>query len=143
MEPRLSIVTLGVQDMQRSYSFYHDGLELPTSAKPTDAIIFFKTSGCCLALYPADKLQEDIGEGMSKVRPGFGGITLAHNVRSKSEVDGLLERVAASGGEILKPAQDAFWGGYHGYFADPDGYVWEVAYGDCWTFNPDGSLVIP
>ncbi|MFW6304012.1 MAG: VOC family protein [Candidatus Sumerlaeota bacterium] len=145
MEPRISIITLGVADLRRSYHFYKDGLGLPTSHGPDDAIIFLKTSGTCLALYPWDKLAEDIGpdyRSKESEKSLFNGITLAHNTRHKHEVDELLQRAAEAGGRMVKPAQDAFWGGYSGYFADPDGYLWEIAWAESWQFNPDGSLVI-
>ncbi len=160
MESRISIITLGVADMARSIRFYRDGLGLPTSVTEDDAaIVFFKTSGTCLALYPNDKLAEDIygsaggvalpkspdpkgGANSPSEPPSISGITLAHNTRSKEEVDQVLKLAERAGGKIVKPAQDAFWGGYSGYFSDPDGHLWEVAYGDCWKFNDDGSLVI-
>ncbi len=142
MEPRISIITLGVSDLKRSTYFYKEGLGLPTSAKKDAVIVFFKTSGACLALYPFDKLAEDVSLDIPRERSPFPGITLAHNTRTKEEVDLLLSRAEAAGGTIKKPAQDTFWGGYSGYFADLDGYLWEVAYADSWTFNDDGSLVI-
>ncbi len=142
MEPRVSIVTLGVTDLKRSYRFYKDGLGLPTSAEEDSDIVFFRTGGVCLALYPLDKLAEDVFPGQSVEPRGFSGVTLAHNTRTKEEVDALLERAAAAGGKIVKPAQDVFWGGYSGYFTDPDGHLWEVAYAASWKFHPDGSLVI-
>ncbi|MFL0810052.1 MAG: VOC family protein [Agarilytica sp.] len=142
MEPRVNIITLGVSDLERSYDFYHKGLGLPTSRKPDSGIIFFQTNGVCLALYPLDKLAEDVSPSQSSSRGKFSGITLAHNVKSKEKVDALLELVEKSGGKIEKPTQDVFWGGYSGYFSDPDGYFWEVAYSENWEFNSDGSLVI-
>jgi catechol 2,3-dioxygenase-like lactoylglutathione lyase family enzyme len=142
MDPRVSIVTLGVSDLRRSYRFYHEGLGLPTSRKPESEIIFFQTGGVCLALYPLEKLAEDVSSEQSFERGPFSGITLAHNTRSREEVDSLLALAAASGGRVEKPAQDVFWGGYSGYFSDPDGYLWEVAYADSWKFHEDGSLVI-
>ncbi len=142
MEPRISIITLGVTDLERSYRFYHKGLGFPTSGKPEQGIIFFQTGGVCLALYPLEKLAEDVSPKQSSQRGAFSGITLAHNTRQKKDVDKILKLAEKSGGKIEKPAQDVFWGGYSGYFSDPDGYLWEVAYGDNWAFNPDGSLVI-
>ena len=144
MEPRISIITLGVSDMEKSYSFYKEGLGLPTTMSKEHGVIFFQTSGVCLALYPLEKLAEDVGpEWPQKVASGFSGITLAHNTHSEEEVDQLLQRAEKAGGKIEKPAQKVFWGGYSGYFSDPDGHLWEVAYGDCWDFHEDGSLVIP
>lgn len=142
MEPRISIITLGVSDLERAYEFYHEGLGLPTTRTPESGIIFFQTGGVCLALYPLDKLAEDILPTQSSERGRFSGITLAHNTKSKDEVDVILSLAEKAGGKIVKPAQEAFWGGYSGYFSDPDGYLWEVAFADSWNFNPDGSLII-
>ncbi len=142
MEPRISIITLGVSDLEKSYRFYHDGLEFPTTSKPESGIIFFQTSGTCLALYPLDELAKDVSSTLLVDRKGFTGITIAHNTKTKEEVDTILELAAQHGGKIEKPAQDTSWGGYSGYFSDPDAYLWEVAYSDAWEFNTDGSLVI-
>lgn len=141
MEARLSIITLGVKDLERSYEFYH-GLGFPTTRKPESGIIFFQTGGICLALYPLEKLAEDISPALSCERSGFSGMTLAHNTKKKEEVDTILQLAEQCGGKIEKPAQDVFWGGYSGYFSDPDGYYWEVAYADTWQFHSDGRLVI-
>jgi len=142
MEPRISIITLGVADLQRSIRFYRDGLGFPTDAGEGASIAFFRTGGARLALYPLDRLAEDIGPGVKPARDGFGGITLAHNVRTKSEVAQVLTLAENAGGRVVKPAQDVFWGGHSGYFADPDGYTWEVAWGPMFAFESDGSLII-
>ena len=142
MESRLSIITLGVQDLEQSYQFYHQGLGFPTSWTPEQGIIFFRTSGVCLALYPFDKLAEDVDPDFPKERSRFSGITLAHNTRTKSEVDEILELAQKAGGRIEKSAQIVHWGGYSGYFSDLDGYLWEVAWAENWEFNDDGSLVV-
>ena len=142
MEPRISIITLGVSDLERAYKFYHQGLGFPTTRKPDEGIIFFQTNGVCLALYPVDKLAEDVSPDMPVPKLGQPGITLAHNTREKRQVDQILKRAEEAGGKIEKPAEDTFWGGYSGYFSDPDGHFWEVAYGESWEFNQDGSLVI-
>jgi catechol 2,3-dioxygenase-like lactoylglutathione lyase family enzyme len=128
--------------MERAVRFYRDGLGLPTSAKEDDPIAFFKTSGACLALYPIDKLAEDVSPGLTPDRSAFSGVTLAHNTRTQAEVDQLLKTAEAAGGKIEKHAQDTFWGGYSGYFSDPDGHLWEVAFSKDWKFHDDGSLVI-
>ncbi|WP_299020095.1 VOC family protein [uncultured Photobacterium sp.] len=141
MEPRISIITLGVRDLEKSYQFYKN-LGFPTTRKPESGIVFFQTSGVCLALYPIEELAKDVSPDMSLARSQFSGITLAHNTKRKDEVDEILQLAEKVGGVIEKQAQDVFWGGYSGYFSDPDGYLWEVAYADCWKFNPDGSLVI-
>lgn len=147
-EPRISIVTLGVADMARAIRFYRDGLGFDTTAKDDADWAIFDTSGCRFALYPRDKLAADIGPDVepgnpgNPVRPGFGGITLAHNVRQRELVEKVLDLAERAGGRILKPAQTASWGGHSGYFADPDGHPWEVAWADSWKFHADGSLVI-
>ncbi|HEY1600900.1 MAG TPA: VOC family protein [Pirellulales bacterium] len=142
MEPRITLITLGVADLERSMRFYRDGLNFPTSWTPDKGVIFFKTAGTCLALYPYEKLAEDISEEFRTAKPKFAGITLAHNVREKTDVDRLLAEAERARGKIEKPAQDAFWGGYSGYFSDPDGYLWEVAWG-AFPIREDGSLEIP
>ena len=143
MEPRLSIITLGVKDLAASCRFYRDGLGLPTTWTPDRGIIFFQTSGVCLALYPREKLAEDVGEKFSVgTGAAFSGVTIAHNTRTKDEVDTIMAKAGAAGATIEKPAQDTFWGGYSGYFSDPDGHLWEVAYG-AFDLREDGSLVIP
>ncbi len=126
MEPRISIITLGVSDMRRSVEFYRDGLGLPLNDENTESIAFFQLRGTWLALYPLEALAEDAG--VSVERSGFSGVTLAHNVRTREEVDAVLEVAVAAGADLVKPAQDAFWGGYSGYFSDPEGYLWEVAW---------------
>ncbi len=142
MEPRISIITLGVSDMQRAYRFYHEGLGFPTAQDAEAPIIFFHTAGTRLALYPLPALAEDISDQLPPGRGEFPGLTLAHNTRTQAEVDEILRRAEEAGGKIEKPAQPTSWGGYSGYFSDPDGYLWEVAYADAWTFNPDGSLAL-
>jgi len=141
MEPRISIITLGVADLPRSIRFYRDGLGFPTTVKEGDGIAFFVTSGTRLALYPLDKLVEDIASDVRHAA-GFSGITLAHNVRRKEEVAEVLALAAKAGGKIVKPAQDVFWGGHSGYFTDPDGYHWEVAWAPGQTFDAAGSIVL-
>lgn len=142
MEPRVSIITLGVRDLDRSYRFYREGLGFPTTRKPESGIVFFQTGGTCLALYPLKELARDVSPDLEPGASGFSGITLAHNTRTKADVDTTLELAKAAGGKIRKQAQEVFWGGYSGYFSDPDGYLWEVAHSDGWKFNEDGSLVI-
>jgi catechol 2,3-dioxygenase-like lactoylglutathione lyase family enzyme len=126
MEPRISIITLGVSDLARSVRFYRDGLGLPLRQDSGDEIAFFETRGTWLALFPRAALAEDAAVPADGA--GFPGFTLAHNVRSRDEVDALLREAETNGARIVKPAQDADWGGYSGYFADPDGYLWEVVW---------------
>ena len=143
MEPRISVITLGVSDLERAYHFYKEGLGFPTSMTPDKGIVFFQTNGTRLSIYPRDRLAEDVSpEFDGTVAHKFSGVTLAHCTRTKEEVEELLIKAEKAGGKIEKPAQDAFWGGYHGYFSDPDGYLWEVVWFEAWKFNPDGSLVV-
>ena len=142
MEARVTLITLGVKDLQLSYRFYHEGLGFPTSGKPEDGMVMFQTNGTRLSLYPLDRLAEDVSPDQSPARQGFPGITLSHNTRTRYEVDQILLLAEKAGGKIVKPAQPVFWGGYHGYFSDPDGYFWEVAWAEFWQFNGDGSLVL-
>ncbi|SNY91878.1 hypothetical protein SAMN04515647_2121 [Cohaesibacter sp. ES.047] len=142
MEPRLSLVTLGVTDLDRSVAFYRDGLGWPTSHKPGDGVAFFKTKGTVFSLYPIEGLADELPDTDFKPVAGPCGITLAHNVREKQEVDAALKLAEAAGAVIRKPAADTFWGGYSGYFADPDGYLWEIAWG-AFPIDDDGHLVLP
>lgn len=142
MESRISLITLGVADLDRSLRFYRDGLGLSTTWTGDKGVVFFKTQGTCLALYPLADLAKDIGCEAPAEQPKQGGITLAHNVRNKDEVDQLLKQAESAGAKIVKPAHDTFWGGYAGYFADPDGHLWEIAWG-AFPFKEDGSLDIP
>jgi catechol 2,3-dioxygenase-like lactoylglutathione lyase family enzyme len=139
MESRISIITLGVADLERSTRFYRDGLGLPLHDRSNDAIAFFKTSGTWLALFPRDALAADAALSPSTWRAkglwwrsprgeGFQGFTLAHNVRTREEVQRVLEDAQAAGAKIVKPAAATSWGGYSGYFADPDGFLWEIAW---------------
>ena len=125
MKPHITIITLGVVDLQRAINFYEKGLGLPRKNE-SDSIAFFDMSGTMLALYPRDELAEDIT--ISPEGTGFQGFTLAHNVASPEEVDLTLAEAVAAGAELVKPGQAAFWGGYSGYFKDPDGFYWEVAH---------------
>ena len=126
MEPRISIITLGVTDLPRMVAFYRDGLGLTLFDDNTESIAFFRNRGTWLALYPREALAADVG--ISAQGTGFSGVTLAHNLRSKEEVDDLLAVAVSAGATLVKPAQDTFWGGYSGYFSDPEGYLWEIAW---------------
>ena len=125
MEPRISIITLGVADLVASTRFYRDGLGLPLR-EGGDGIAFFETKGTWLALFPREALAADATVPADGA--GFRGFTFAHNVRSREEVDAVLKEAEAAGASVIKPAQDTDWGGYSGYFSDPDGYLWEVAW---------------
>ena len=125
MEPRISLVTLGVADLERSIRFYRDGLGLPLRPGP-EGVAFFETRGTWLGLFPRENLAEDAQ--VAAAGEGFRGFSLAHNVRTREEVDAVLVAAERAGAKIMKPAADTFWGGYSGYFADPDGFLWEVAW---------------
>jgi hypothetical protein len=137
MEPRLNIVTLGVSDLGRSRAFY-EALGWTASSASQGDIVFFQLGGMVLALYSRESLAEDAK--VSAEGHGFRGFTMAHNVRSKQEVARALGAAEAAGAKICKPAQDAFWGGHSGYFADPDGHLWEIAWNPFFEISKDGSL---
>jgi catechol 2,3-dioxygenase-like lactoylglutathione lyase family enzyme len=123
----ISIVTLGVQNLERSVKFYSQALGLNLSSHSSRDIAFFELPGSWLALYSRAALAEDAGVALADPA-GFSGMTLAHNVADRDSVDRVMKAAQASGAEVVKPARDAFWGGYSGYFKDPDGFVWEVAW---------------
>jgi len=126
LDPRISMITLGVSDLERSTRFYRDGLGLPMYDWQGGGISFFTTGTTWLALYPLEALADDAG--VNTAREGFPGVTLAHNVGFKAAVDAVLKEAVSAGAIITKPAEDKEWGGYSGYFSDPDGYLWEVAW---------------
>lgn len=140
MEPRITLLTLGVADLPRAVRFYRDGLGWPTTYRDGDPVAFFGTSGARISLYPVDHLAADISADTPVPRPGFGGITIAHNVRTREEVASVLELAARAGATILKPAQDVFWGGHSGYFADPDGHPWEIAWNPLMPLDEHGVM---
>jgi predicted lactoylglutathione lyase len=140
MEQRMNIVTLGVGDLNRSREFY-ERLGWQRSLTDSEGIAFFQMSGIVLALYPRNELAQDantIADGQ-----GFSGFSLAYNARTREEVDSILAEVQTAGAKIMKPAQEAFWGGYSGYFADPDGFLWEVAWNPFFPIAEDGSIRLP
>ncbi len=140
MEQRLHMVTLGVADLDRSVGFY-EGLGWSRGARAFDGVAFFPLGGLVLALYPRAALAEDAG--IPAEGAGFGGITLAYNARARDEVDAVLARATAAGARLLKAARGVFWGGYCGYFADPDGYPWEVTWNPHFPLSEDGGIVLP
>ncbi|MFP3358860.1 VOC family protein [Planococcus sp. SIMBA_143] len=138
---RINLICLGVQDMERSVKFYRDELGFQTDEKSDKPdIIFFNTSGTKLELYPLEELAKDIDAEHPPVKSGFSGITLAYNAKSREEVDQVMELARKAGAVIVKQPVDVFWGGYSGYFQDPDGYHWEVAYGPDFTFDAHDML---
>ncbi|KIN14201.1 VOC family protein [Vreelandella titanicae] len=127
MKPKISLITLGVHDLQRAIRFYREGLGLPEHETDSEEVAFFKMEGAWLSLFPHEALSRDIGIA-DDAPSGFSGITLAHNVTSQAAVDQVLEQAVAAGAELIKPGEEVFWGGYSGYFRDPEGHYWEVAY---------------
>lgn len=140
MDQRLSIVTLGVADLAASKAFYQRLGWSPSVTASNDEIVFFQLGGIVLSLYNRAALARD-----ARLEPGegFGGVVLAYNGRDKEEVDDTLAAAEAAGARILKPAEEVFWGGYSGYFADPDGHPWEVAWNPHFPINEDGSIELP
>jgi catechol 2,3-dioxygenase-like lactoylglutathione lyase family enzyme len=141
VEPRISIVTLGVSDIEKARLFYESGLGWTPSSASQGDIVFFPLGGIVLALYPRALLAEDATVASSG--SGFRGVALAHNVRDREDVAAVLKIAEAAGGTIVKRAQDVFWGGHSGYFADPDGHLWEVAWNPHFKLNERGELVLP
>jgi predicted lactoylglutathione lyase len=140
MEQRVSLITLGVTDLNRSREFY-ERLGWRRSMTKAEGIAFFQTGGMALALYPRTDLAKDANT--SAEGQGFNGITLAYNTRNRTEVDSVLEEAKTAGAKVVKPAEEAFWGGYSGYFSDPDGFLWEVAWNPQFAMEEDGSIRIP
>lgn len=130
---KISMITLGISDLQRSIKFYRDGLGFPLRSEHDNEVAFFEMPGTWLALYLHDELAKDAC--VENAGSGFRAFALAHNVASREEVEVFLDMARAAGATITKPAVDASWGGYTGYFADPDGFLWEVAW------NPHFDIV--
>ena len=138
MEQRLSLITLGVADLGRARAFYEAlGWRSPTD--PADGVAFFPSGGMVVALWSREALAEDSGVADGG---GWGGVTLAHNVRSAAEVDAVIDEAERAGATIARRGAETFWGGYSGVFIDPDGHPWEVAHNPGWTIAEDGSIAI-
>jgi hypothetical protein len=138
MEQRVSLVTLGVADLNRSLAFYEALGWKGTS--PDGEVVFFQAGGMVVALWSRLLLAEDSGVTDGG---GWGGVTLAHNVRSPEEVDAVLTEAAAAGGTVVREGAVTFWGGYSGVFLDPDGHPWEVAHNPGWELGADGAVRLP
>jgi catechol 2,3-dioxygenase-like lactoylglutathione lyase family enzyme len=136
VEQRVSLITLGVADLERAREFY-GALGWTTGAAADDDVVFFQAGGMIVALWSRAQLAEDTAVTDSG---GWGGMTLAHNVSSPSEVDAVLAEARAAGATIARPGADTFWGGYSGVFVDPDGHAWEIAHNPHWTLREDGSV---
>lgn len=140
MNGKLTVVTLGVKDLKRSRDFYEHGLKWPV-AMANEHIVFFQLQGIVFGLYPRHLLAEDAQ--VEDKGSGFSGITLAINVPSDDDVNAMFQLVERLGAKVVKRPQKVFWGGYSGYFADPDGHLWEVAYNPFWTLDKTGNVEIP
>jgi catechol 2,3-dioxygenase-like lactoylglutathione lyase family enzyme len=139
MEPRISLVTVGVADLARSRRFYAEGLGW-RPVLDTPEIVFFQLGPMVLGLWPFAELAKDARLPLPSSPVPAGGIALAHNVRSRAEVDALLKAAVRAGASLLKPGQEQPWGGYSGYFADPDGHPWEVAWNPAWMLDDEGRV---
>ena len=139
MEQRVSLVTLGARDLARSRRFY-EALGWTTGAGPDDDVVFFQAGGLVVGLWSREELAVDSGV---EDAGGWGGVTLAHNVRSPAEVDAVIAEARSAGAAITREPAATFWGGHSGAFTDPDGHAWEIAHNPSWTLEPDGSVVLP
>lgn len=140
MEPRLSLVTLGVADLPRARAFYENVVGWKAAPSPPE-IAFFDLNGVVFSLIPHEHLAKDFGGAYNRSE-NDQGFALAHNVSSPEEVDAIFARLKAKGATIVKEPQKAFWGGYSGYFVDPDGHKWEIAFNPYWTIRDDGRIVM-
>jgi uncharacterized glyoxalase superfamily protein PhnB len=140
MDQRLSLLTLGVADVAHSRAFY-ERLGWVASSESQAGVAFFQAGGTVLALYGRDALDRDVG--LKGGAPAGHGVTLGLNVADEPAVDRVIAEFVAAGGTLVKPGHKAFWGGYNGFVADPDGFVWEIAFNPFWTFDERGALVLP
>ena len=138
MNQHLHLVTLGVKDFEKSKKFYGETLGWKPASASSDDVAFFQAGGIVLSIYPREKLAEDALT--SAKGSGFAGFTLAYNAGSESEVDEIIADLKSKGVKIVKEPQKVFWGGYSSYFADPDGYLWEVAHNPYFEFDKSGNL---
>ena len=139
MEQRLSLITLGVQDLKKARAFYDAlGWQIANDDKEAESVVAYNLNGMALGLYPWSKLAEDAD--VPQEGQGFRGVAIAYNVRAKEEVARVLAEAENAGGKIVKPAEDVFWGGHSGYFSDPDGHLWEVAYNPFSPLGPNGEF---
>jgi uncharacterized protein len=138
MEQRMSLVTLGVADLARSVAFYQEVVGWKAASSPP-GVAFFDLNGVVFSLFPHEDLAKDMNIAPGG-RGGYEGFTLAYNARGQDEVDSIFARLKKNGATIVKAPEKAFWGGYSGYFSDPDGHKWEVAYNPYWTVGKDGRI---
>jgi len=140
MEQRLSLITLGVGNLARAVAFY-EKLGWLRGMRAAEGVAFFQLGGIVLSLYSREDLAEDAG--LAPFGEGFSGVALAHNTRTKDEVDTAMGLFLQAGGTLVRRAQDKVWGGYAGYVADPDGHLWEIAYNPGFPIAEDGSVRLP
>ena len=141
MRQKINFITLGVNDFQKSVDFYEKGIGWKKSSASVGDLALFQLGGVILGLYPKHLLAEDAN--VDDKGSGFAGITLSYSAKSELEVKDVLNEVKKLGAKIVKPAQKAFWGGYHGYFKDLDGYLFEVAFAPMWDFDENDNLKLP
>ena len=141
MSAKITLITLGVADVAKATAFYQKLGFVRSKTASQESVSFFRAGGVVLALWRRDSQREDANAGA--LWTGNGGIAVAQNVASEAEVDAVLARAEAAGARMLKPAAKTFWGGYDGYFADPDGHVWEVAFNPFWELDEDGRVRLP
>jgi len=140
MRQKLNLITLGVSDFDRSLAFYEQGLGWKRSDKSVDGLALFPLGGITLALHPKHELEADTT--LEYLPSAFSGLTISYNAKSEQEVDEVFQQVVALGATIVKPAQKVYWGGYSGYFKDPDGFLFEVAYNPFWELDENDNLIL-
>jgi uncharacterized protein len=146
LEPRISIITLGVEDLDRAAAFY-EAMGLKRNKRITEGVAFFQMGGMILALWPRDELAADVSNDNARPakwrKPEAPGVALAYNTRTEAEVRLILDQAEKAGGRIVKPAQRAFWGGMQGYFEDTEGNLWEVAHNPDFPIDAEGRITLP
>jgi uncharacterized protein len=146
LEPRISIITLGVEDLDRAAAFY-EAMGLERNKRITEGVAFFQMGGMILALWPRDELAADVSNDNTRRakwrKPEVPGVALAYNTRTEAEVRLILDQAEKAGGRIVKPAQRAFWGGMQGYFEDTEGNLWEVAHNPDFPIDAEGRITLP
>jgi catechol 2,3-dioxygenase-like lactoylglutathione lyase family enzyme len=140
VEQRITLITLGVRDLERSVAFF-ERLGWRRSVKHAEGVAFFQCGGIALSLFPRSELAKDAN--VPAEGGGFSGVAIAYNTRSKGDVDAMLAEAVSCGAEIVRPALEAFWGGYSGYFRDPDGHLWEVAWNPGFALDDNGAVQLP
>ena len=141
-DARLTLVTLGVANLQRSIAFY-EALGFRRKGRAAEGVGFFQAGACAIAVWRSEELAKDANVAHEGMAPAFRGVALAWNCHDRGEVDAAMSKAENAGATIPKNAQETFWGGYAGYFADPDGHLWEIAHNPFWPLTEDGQLTLP